>query len=287
MSEPTLAEKAAAFWALHKDGCFVLPNAWNVPSAALIAEAGFPAVATTSAGVAFTQGLPDGEKLSRDRMIELCGAIARRMPLPVSADLEAGYGREPDEVAETIRAAIAAGLVGANIEDVDPQSGALFDFDLAVARIRAACAAADAAGLPFVVNARTDPWLVGFGSVQQNFDESVRRANAFLAVGAPCTFIPGPADAETIGRLASAVNGPLNVLGGFRGAAAPPLAVLRQLGVRRVSLGGSLMLASYTAARRALEDILGEGVFDYANGAITNGQMAALLAKHNGQDGTT
>lgn len=282
MPAPSLAEKAAAFWSLHESGCFVLPNAWDMPSAALIAEAGFPALATTSAGIAFAQGLPDGERLGRTRMIALCAAIARRIPLPVSADLEAGYGPTPDDVAETIRAALAAGLVGANIEDADPRTGKLFAFDLAVARIRAARAAADAAGLSFVVNARADPYLVGFGSPQQCFDEAVRRVNAYLAAGARCAFVPGPADADTIGRLAAAVKGPLNVLGGFRGAAAPPLDTLRRLGVRRVSLGGSLMLASYTATRRALEGIRDAGVFDYANGAISNGQMTALLAKYPG-----
>ncbi len=280
MPTPSLAEKAAAFAALHESGCFVLPNAWDLPSAALIAEAGFPALATTSAGVAFAQGLPDGESIGRSRMIDAAGTIARRMTLPVSADLEAGYGPAPEDVAETIRAALDAGLVGANIEDADPRTGTLFAFDQAVARIRAACDVAKGAGVRFVVNARSDPYLVGFGSPAQCFDEAVRRANAFLAAGARCTFIPGPADAETIGRLAAAVKGPLNVLGGFRGVAAPPLETLRRLGVRRVSLGGSLMLASYTATRRALEGIRDSGLFDYANGAITNGQMTALLAKH-------
>jgi 2-methylisocitrate lyase-like PEP mutase family enzyme len=281
MATPSLAEKAAAFAALHESGCFVLPNAWDMPSAALIAEAGFPALATTSAGVAFAQGLPDGESIGRSRMIETAGAIARRMTLPVSADLEAGYGPTPDDVAETIRAALGAGLVGANIEDVDPRTGKLFPFDQAVARIRAACDAANASGVRFVVNARSDPYLVGFGTPAQCFDEAVRRVNAFLAVGARCSFVPGPADAETIGRLAAAVKGPLNVLGGFRGAAAPPLETLRRLGVRRVSLGGSLMLASYTATRRALEGIRDAGVFDYANGAISNGHMSTLLAKYD------
>ncbi len=281
MPAPSLAEKATAFSSLHESGCFVLPNAWDVPSAALIAEAGFPALATTSAGVAFVQGLPDGETLGRSRMIELAGAIARRIPLPVSADLEAGYGPTPDDVAETIRAAIVAGLVGANIEDVDPRTGKLFEFDQAVARIRAACTVARASGLAFVVNARSDPWLVGFGTAQQCFDEAVRRVNAYLEAGARCAFIPGPADADTIGRLAAAVKGPLNVLGGFRGTAAPPLDVLRGLGVRRVSLGGSLMLASYTATRRALEGVR-DGRFDYATGALSNGAMTALLAKYGG-----
>lgn len=284
MGAPSQREKAERFLALHQAGCFVLPNAWDMPSAALIVEAGFPALATTSAGVSFAQGVPDGERLSRDEMIAVTGGIARRVPVPVTADLEAGYAREPEGVAETIRAAIAAGLVGANIEDADPATGALFAFDLAVARIRAARAAADEAGLPFVVNARTDPWLVGFGPAEACFTEAVRRANAFLDAGARCTFVPGPAEPAMIGRLAAAIRGPLNMLGGFKGQAAPPLDEQARLGVRRISLGGSLMLSTYASTRRALLEVKEKGVFAFANGAITNGEMGGLMTKYAKQE---
>ena len=280
MQQPSQREKAERFADLHRAGCFVLPNAWDMPSAALIVEAGFPAVATTSAGVSFAQGVPDGEKLSRERMIALTGGIARRLPVPVSADLEAGYAREPAGVADTIRAAIAAGLVGANIEDADPTTGKLFAFELAVARIRAARAAADEAGLPFVVNARTDPWLVNFGPPEACFAEAVRRANAFIEAGARCTFVPGPADTAMIGRLAGAIRGPLNMLGGFRGQAAPALDEQAKLGVRRISLGGSLMLSTYASTRRALAEVKAKGDFAFANGALTNGEMGGLMTKY-------
>lgn len=280
MRAPSQKEKAERFLALHQTGCFVLPNAWDMPSAALIVEAGFPALATTSAGVSFARGAPDGERLSCDTMIAIAGEIARRVPVPVSADLEAGYAVEPEGIAATIRAAVAAGLVGANIEDTDLRSGELFAFDLALARVRAARAAADGTALPFVLNARTDPWLVGFGSPEACYAEAVRRANAFLDAGARCVFVPGPADPAMIGALAKAIRGPLNVLGGFRGQAAPPLHVLATLGVRRVSLGGSLMLASYGFTRRALAEIRADGAFSYATGAITNGEMAGLITTY-------
>jgi 2-methylisocitrate lyase-like PEP mutase family enzyme len=264
---------------MHTSGCFVLANAWDMPSAALIAEAGYKCLATSSAAVAFVQGVPDGEKMGRQSMLRVVAEIARRVDLPLSADLEAGYGPSPEAVAATVRGAITAGAVGCNIEDRDPASGKLYDFDLAVARIKVGQAAADTTGLKFVLNARTDPFLTNFGNPQQCFDESVRRANAYLAAGARSVFVPG-VPPDTIGKLAAAIKGPLNVLGGFLGKAGLPLDELRRLGVRRVSLGGSLMLATYATTRRALENIATTGTFEYANGAISNGEMNKLMDKY-------
>jgi 2-methylisocitrate lyase-like PEP mutase family enzyme len=207
----TLRDKAARFHAMHTEGdVLVLPNAWDHASAALMAAAGFPAIATTSVGVAAANGAPDGERMSRAQQIAIAGAIAARTDLPVTADLEAGYGTAPEAVAATVEQAIAAGLVGCNIEDVVPGSGKLMDFDLAVARIEAGSAAAKRAGMKFVLNARTDPYLAGFGDAAETFAEAVRRANAFLAAGAPCVYVPGVTDAETLGRLVKAIRGPLN-----------------------------------------------------------------------------
>jgi len=276
----TQQEKAEAFAKMHEQGCFVLANAWDLPSAVLIVEAGYPCLATSSAAVAFVQGVPDGEKMGRQGMLRVVYEIARRTPVPVSADLEAGYGPSPEAVAATVRGAIAAGAVGCNIEDADPSTHKLFDFDLAVARIKVGQAAADASGVKFVLNARTDPYLTKFGTPQQCFDESVRRAKAFLAAGVRSVFVPGIGDAETIGKMAAAVGGPLNVLGGFMGKAGLPLDELRKLGVRRVSLGGSLMLATYAATKRALAYIAATGTFTYANGAIPNGEMNKLMDKY-------
>lgn len=280
MTHPSQAEKAARFAALHREGCFILPNAWDMPSAALIAEAGFPAVATTSAGVAFAEGLPDGERITRDRMLAIAGEIAARLPLPVTADLEAGYGPRPEDVAETVTRAIAAGLIGCNIEDSDPRTYKLLDFDLTVARIRAGAAAAKSAGLAdFVLNARIDPYLMGFGDAATNFAEAVKRANACLRAGAACAFVPGPVDADTIKRLAAAIDGPLNIMAVARGHA-PPLGELRALGVRRVSLGGSLMQATYGFARSALKALAEDGAFTYAAQAVPHGEMSKLMEKY-------
>lgn len=278
---PSQAEKAAQFAALHRSGCFILPNAWDMGSAALIAEAGFAAMATTSAGIAFAYGFPDGEYISRDRMLEICGEIAQRMPVPVSADLEAGYGLEPQAVAETVRRAIAAGLVGCNIEDAERDRPGLIDFDLAVARVKAGVEAARAAGLAdFVLNARTDPYLRRIGTPEQCFAEAVRRCNAFIAAGAGCVFVPGPNDAATVARLAQAIEGPLNISGALAGAA-PPLDEIRTTGVRRISLGGSLMQSSYGFLRDTLGQLRTTGRFDYAERAVGHAEFGALMKKYS------
>lgn len=280
MTTPAQIDRAARFAALHRSGAFILPNAWDVPSAALIAEAGFEAIATTSSGVAFARGLVDGEKISREAMLAVAGAIARRSPIPVSADLEAGYGLEPEAVAASVRAAIEAGLVGCNIEDSDPATGQLIDFDLAVARIRAGVEAANAAGLEdFVLNARTDPFLRGVGDPAACLAESVRRANAFAAVGAKSLFVPGPADAETIAALTAQIKGPVNIL--VRPGLAP-LTELAALGVRRVSLGGALAGATYGFARRALAELRATGGFGLAEAAMGHGDMMGLVAGFGG-----
>lgn len=275
----TLQTKAAHFRQMHAGpDVLVLPNAWDHASAALMVAAGFPVIATTSAGIAFAHGYPDGERMGREKMLTAAGRIAAQCPVPVTADLEAGYGPAPEDVAATITAAIEAGLVGGNIEDADPQTGRLFDFDLAVARIRAGRAAADRLKVPFVLNARTDPWLVRIGDGAACFAESVRRANAFLEAGADCVFVPGPGDAETVGKLAAAINGPLNVLAAFAGRAGLGMADARRLGVRRLSIGGSLMLTTATLVRQVLEGIRIRGDFAYAVESITNGEMNKLMA---------
>jgi 2-methylisocitrate lyase-like PEP mutase family enzyme len=280
MPTPIQAERAADLAALHRSGAFILPNAWDVPSAALIAEAGYPAIATTSSGVAFSLGLVDGERISKARMLEVAGGIARRSPIPVTVDLEAGYGREPEAVAATVRDAIAAGVVGCNIEDGDPETRQLFPFDLAVARIRAGVEAAKAAGLPdFVLNARTDPYLRGFGDAGACFAEAVRRANAFADAGAPSLFVPGPADAATISALVGQIRGPVNIL------SRPDLisfAELAAIGVRRVSLGGGLAGAAYGQARRALAKLKVDGDFGFLADGMNHMEMMGLVQGFGG-----
>lgn len=271
-------DQAEAFCHQHLSGdMIVLPNAWDPGSAALMVAAGFPVIATTSAGIGYARGCRDGETLGRVGMLQCVAEIAARSAVPVTADLEAGYGPAPQDVAETVSQAIAIGLVGCNIEDSDPRNGRLFELDLAVSRIRAGRAAADRLGTPFALNARTDPYLVRHGDAEANFTESVRRSNAYLAAGATCAFVPGPGDHATVGRLVAAIAGPLNILGAFAGRQSMTLDEIGRLGVRRVSIGGSLMLSVLTHVRTSLAAIRERGDLAYAGAAVTNREMDALM----------
>jgi 2-methylisocitrate lyase-like PEP mutase family enzyme len=272
-----LRQKAQSFRALHQGpNILVLPNAWDEASAALMVQAGFPAIATTSSGVANAVGFPDGEQIGQARMLAIAAGIAARSPVPVTADLVAGFGNAPEAVADTVTKAIGAGIVGCNIEDGDATTGKLIDFDLAVARIRAGAEAAARAGLPdFVVNARIDPYLRGFGDAEACFAESVKRANAYLAAGAGSAFVPGPVDADTVGRLAKAIDGPMNVMAGRPGTLSA--GEYQKLGVRRISTGGSLALATLGLLRDALARLKAEGSYGYIDGAMMSHPEANKL----------
>jgi 2-methylisocitrate lyase-like PEP mutase family enzyme len=264
--------RAAEFLALHqRPEAFVLPNVWDAGSAKVMARAGFPALGTTSAGIAFSAGLPDDGSIGRERMVERIGAIAAAVDVPVSADIESGYADDPDGVAATVRAVIAAGAVGANLEDAE--DGALFSVDHAVARVEAARAAADGEGAPFTLNARTDSFLAG---APDPFADAVERAARYVAAGADCIFVPGPSDAATIGRLAEAIDAPLNVVAGLAGEPLT-LAELSRLGVRRVSIGGSLARAALGLVERAAQEML-DGRFDFTAGAIAHAEVNRLMA---------
>lgn len=277
----TLRKKTEQFRQMHFGPCvLVLPNAWDHLSAALLVAAGFPAIATTSAGIAYAQGYADGEHLGRDRMLDIVGRIARQSAVPVTADLEAGYGAAAKDVAETVDSAIDAGLVGCNIEDSDPRTGKLFDFELSVARIEEGRIAAERRNIPFVLNARTDPFLRNFGDADATFREAVRRANAYLEAGATCAFVPGPDDAETIGRLVREIDGPINILAGRAGCRGLGVDEYRRLGVRRVSIGGSLALATAAFIRQTASKMR-EGDFGYALDAIPNAEMNAFMSALN------
>jgi 2-methylisocitrate lyase-like PEP mutase family enzyme len=263
---------------LHREGCFLLPNAWDVGSARVLASAGFPAVATTSAGIAFSLGRPDHDffadhgpqaRLDRDTVIRRVQQIAAAVDVPVSADLEEGFGTSPETVAATITMAVAAGAAGGNIEDfTGSRAGPLFDPALAADRIRAARAAAPA---PFVLVGRTDALIVG-GTVA----DAVARANAYLAAGADCAFVPGAADAATIGTLVRELDGPLNVVMGLTGNALS-LADLRELGVRRVTVGGSIARAMYHHLRQAARELAEHGTFSYAETQLSQSDLNDLF----------
>jgi 2-methylisocitrate lyase-like PEP mutase family enzyme len=272
---------AIDFMALHRSGCFLLPNAWDPGSARILAATGFPALATTSAGVAFAAGRPDhnffvddGGRLDRSTMLARVADIVRAVDVPVSVDLEDGYGAEPETVAETIRLATGVGAAGGNIEDFTGQRARpLYDTGLAVERIRAARAAAVPS---FVLIGRTDTLAVG-GSLT----ECVQRANAYLAAGADCAFVPGAADAATIGTLVRELDGPLNVVMGLTGNPLS-LAELAVLGVRRVTVGGSLARAMYGHLRRAAEELFGRGTFDYAAEQLPHDALNEIFRPRSG-----
>ncbi len=250
--------KAKRFLDLHTAGrLLVLPNAWDAGSARIFEQAGFQALGTTSAGVALSLGYPDGERLSRSEMLEAVRRIVTAVEIPVTADLEAGYGPTVNDAVETARAAISAGAVGMNFED-STSDDRLVDVATQVERIRAVKKAAEGHGMAFVLNARTDGFLLQIGDPAGRFDEAVRRANAYRTAGADCLFVPGVADAETIGRLVRAIHGPLNVLavGGT-----PPTAELERLGVARVSVGGGPMRAALTLTLRIARELAERGTY--------------------------
>lgn len=259
--------KAKRFLELHTGGrLLVLPNAWDAGSARVFELAGFQALGSTSAGIALSLGHPDGERVSRSEMLEAVRRIASAVEIPVTADLEAGYGPTVNDAVETARGAIAAGAVGMNFED-STHDDRLVDVASQVEKIRAIKKVAEAEGVAFVLNARTDVFLLQIGDPAGRFDEAVRRANAYREVGADCLFVPGVADAETIGRLVRAIKGPLNVLA-VRGT--PPTAELERLGVARVSIGGGPMRATLTLTLRIAQELAERGTYaSFTENALT------------------
>lgn len=259
--------KAAALLSLHTGPGFVLPNAWDAGSARILEQVGFPAIATTSAGIAWSCGVPDGGALDRDTMLEHVARIVAAVGVPVTADLEAGYGNTPDDVGRTVARALELGAVGANIEDAE--SSGLFEIDEAVDRIAAARAAAPNG--TFVLNARTDTYFAGVnGDV---FAETVERAVRYLEAGADCVFVPGVVEADTIRRLATAIPGPLNVVAGLANTIDAP--TLFSLGVKRVSLGGSLARAALSMLERAGRELHDSGTLGFLDGVIGYADLQA------------
>ncbi|HEX6913531.1 MAG TPA: isocitrate lyase/phosphoenolpyruvate mutase family protein [Longimicrobium sp.] len=257
-------DRADAFRRLHQRDAgspLVLPNAWDAMSARVIEDAGARAIATTSAGVAWALGRRDGEGLTRDQMVNAVERITRVVRVPVTADVERGYGDgTPADVAETVRRVIGAGAVGINLEDAPGHGGdAVLRVDEQVERIAAAREAASTEGVELFINARVDMFLAEVGPAETRFDEAVRRARAYASAGADGIFVPGVLDAETIRALAAAISAPLNVMAG-RGASLP-IAELRALGVARVSMGPALTLAVMALIRRAAAEILRRGTY--------------------------
>jgi len=259
----TLTEKRAAFRALHQGACFVLPNPWDIGSARYLEHLGFKALATTSAGVAFSLGLPDNA-VSRDDMLAHVQTIVEATDLPVNADYENGFADTPEGVAENVRLCIETGVAGLSIEDAtgDP-SDPLYDLDVAVARLSAARAAVDASGAAIVLTARAECHVVGHHTP---LEESLRRLRAYAAAGADCLYAPGPRSAAEIRTIVEAVAPkPVNIL-----ISAPiGLAVddLATLGVQRISVGSALARAAWGGFQQAARAIAERGSFDGFAGA--------------------
>ncbi|MFJ5230536.1 isocitrate lyase/phosphoenolpyruvate mutase family protein [Kitasatospora sp. NPDC088391] len=279
MSSHTLparsTEQARALRTLAAGPLLVLPNAWDAGSAAVIAAAGAPAIATTSGGVSWSAGRGDGHGLDRAAMAEAVRRIVAAVDVPVTADIEGGYGAAPEDVAETVRAVVAAGAVGVNLEDSTAPGGPLFTAEEQSARLRAARAAAVAAGLPeLLVNARTDVHLFGVGAAADRPAEVLRRAGAYAAAGADSLFVPGLLDLGALAALTAAAPLPVNAMAVAGG---PTVAELAAAGVRRISLGTALAQSAYAAAHRAAVELLGPGTLGALDGALDFGTLNALV----------
>lgn len=268
MDRQTQIDRAQAFRRMHdRSAILLLPNAWDAGSARLFARHGFAAVATTSAGVAWSLGYADGEQAPLAEVLAAIARITRVVELPVTADIETGYGETPEAVAATVRAVIAAGAVGINLEDGRPGHGPLRSVEEAAARIRAARGAADAAGVPIVINARVDNWLQDDATAAaERLADAVRRAQAYRAAGADCIYPIGLGDRATLAALVQAIDAPVNVAAG---PGVPDLAELARLGVARVSTATRFATLALAAVDRAAAALLESGRFDGLASAFT------------------
>ena len=271
----TQAEKGKLFRALHeRDGAFIIPNPWDAGTARLLAGLGFEALATTSAGYAFSVGQRDNS-IGRERMLAHVAAIVAATDLPVSADLENGFGDTPESVAETIRLAAASGLAGGSIEDFTQRAAApLYELDLAVERIRAAAEAARALPFPFTLTARAENYLVG----RPDLDDTIRRLQAYQEAGADVLYAPGLRSKEEIAAVVGAVGRPVNVVMALQGVQLS-LAELAALSVKRVSVGSALSRAALGAFLRAAREMRQHGTFDFAQAAVPYGEISALFER--------
>jgi 2-methylisocitrate lyase-like PEP mutase family enzyme len=279
MKTSTQAEKAERLRQLHMDPkILVLANAWDVASARILEELGYPAIATTSAGIAFSMGYKDGQHISRKEMLGVVSRIAAAVRVPVTADMEAGYGTSAADMAETAKAVVEAGAVGMNLEDVTGSTtDSLVELSLQVDKIRAIRDASRAAGVPLVLNARTDIYLMSIGPAETRFERTVERLSAYRDAGADCLFAPGLSDGETIGKLVKAVAAPLNILTG----GCPPLGELEKLGVARASTGSGVMNATLGLVRRIGKELMERGTYSaLQEGAIPFRELNGLFLHH-------
>jgi 2-methylisocitrate lyase-like PEP mutase family enzyme len=280
MSQDDQAARAARFRDLNLAGRLLLPNAWDAASARVFEDAGFLALGTTSAGIANARGLPDGECIGRDEMVREIASIVRAVDRPVSADIEAGYGHAPGDVAATVQAVLDAGVVGINLEDNAHRADAspLYSTAEQAARIRAARDAADERRIPMVINARTDSFLLGLGAdLDERIEMTIERGRAYLQAGADLVFVPVLVDPEVVRRVTGAITGPVSLMA-MPGA--PAARVLFDAGASRVSLGNSPMLATLGTLREIAREVLDAGTWTAIERTFYGfGDAAALFAR--------
>lgn len=276
-SRPSTADKRKAFRKLHESGCFVIPNPWNVGSARYLESLGFKALATTSSGHAHAEGYPDGGQ-SREQVLAHFAEIAAATDVPLNADFEDGFAASPEGVAESVKLCVATGVSGLSIED-SPNDGKtpLYDLDTAVSRVKAARAAIDRAGGEVVFTARAENFVRGVNDL----DDAICRLQAYAAAGADCLYAPGINKREQIEAVVKAVAPkPVNFLNS--GAFGFTVSDLAAMGVRRISVGGSLARVAMHAFIRAATAIADEGKFDRFGGLITNAELNKVFAADRG-----
>ncbi|MEJ2119384.1 MAG: isocitrate lyase/phosphoenolpyruvate mutase family protein [Alphaproteobacteria bacterium] len=270
------AEKAETFRALHaRDGVFVIPNPWDIGTARILEALGFEALATTSAGYAHSRGLKDGAKtIGRAEMLAHASEIVEASELPVSADLENGFGDAPEDAAETIKGAIAVGLAGASIEDatMNPDDP-IYDKALAVERVTASVEAARSVDFPFTLTARAENFIHG----RPDLDDTIARLQAFEAAGADVLYAPGLRSLDQIRAVCEAVSKPVNVVAGL-GSVAFTVAELADAGVSRISLGSTLSRLAYGAFIRAAKEMQADGTFSFADDAVPYAELQDFMS---------
>ncbi len=267
--------KTSLFRRLHQGpSILLLPNAWDVASAKIFSALGFPAIATTSSGIANCLGYADGENIPLDEMLFMIKRIVKAVELPVTADIEAGYTNEMEELSRIIASVIRLGVVGINLED-SSASDELIDIDLQTEKLRTVRDAALSLGVNLFINARIDVYLLGVVEPEARFRNTVDRARAYKAAGADCIFIPGVADERVIGSLVKNIPGPINILAV---ANTPPTEVLEKIGVARVSMGSGPARACATLAHRIGRELLDQGTYSsFTQDVMTYKEMNSLF----------
>jgi 2-methylisocitrate lyase-like PEP mutase family enzyme len=274
------AEMAKKFLQLHTKRPLILPNAWDAGSARVIEAAGAPAIATTSAGVSWSLGRPDGQNLGRDEMLQAIRRIVHAVRVPVNADIEGGYGKGSlKDVAETVNELIAIGVAGINLEDSPGRNGeVLLAAEEHAERIAIARKTANSTGGDLVINARIDVYLFQVGAPELRFQAAVQRARTYLQAGADCVFVPGVVDAETIGRLVKAIDGRLNIMAM---AGAPSVTQLGIMGVARVSVGPGVTQVALAAAQQAARELLEQGTYTALAAGLPFADLNAMFAQRS------